>query len=344
MTKNKQSARANLVEQAFKEVNATFGADTVIRLGKRKLVDVDVFPTGIVTVDWDVIGAGGIPRAKITELSGPEHGGKSTIAMQTVATAQHMGEQAVYIDVEHSFDPIYAKRLGVDVSDMIISQPDYGEQALDIVEKFLVTGAVGIIVVDSVAMLTPKAELEGEMSDQHVGLLSRMMTQALRRLTVTVRKTNTALVFINQLRDKIGVTWGETTTTPGGRALKHNSSLRMDMQKISNLKKGDKVIGSRVKFRGKKNRVGDPYQEADIDLLLGNGFSREADIVDQGVRTGILEKEGNTYAFGGERLGVGREAARSTLTERHDIFDSVYSLVVEKKREARNARDSEGEP
>jgi len=326
MSKEKDKA----LEVALGDVKKTFGAGIAYQFGKVKMLPVrDFFPTDCIALD--ILLGGGIPREMITEMHGPDGSGKSTLALTCVGNAQRMGEHAAYIDVEHGLDPRYAQKLGVDIAKLVVSQPDYGEQALQVAETLIDSMAVGIIVVDSVAMLTPKAEVEGEIGDANVAPLSRLMAQALRKLTVKVRKANCALVFINQLRDKIGsMGYGEQTTTPGGRALKHNASLRLDVRRISSLKKGEDVIGSRVRVKITKSRICSPFQEAEVDLIYGEGFSRETDLIDVATEYGIVAKEGGShYSFNSDRIGHGREEARLFLKDRPELFATIRQLVME---------------
>jgi recombination protein RecA len=338
MSKEKDKA----LDIALSDIQKTFGAGVAFRYGKMKLLPVrDFFPTNCIALD--ILLRGGIPREMITEMYGPEGGGKSTLALTCVGNAQHSGEHAAYIDVEHGLDPSYARKLGVDMSKLVLSQPDYGEEALQIVETLIESQAVGIIVVDSVAMLTPKAEVEGEIGDANVAPLPRLMAQALRKLTVKVRKANVALIFINQIRDIIGaMPYQEKTGTPGGRALKHNASLRLDVRRIGSLKKGDKIIGSRVRFKVVKSRICSPFQEAEGDLIYGEGFSREADLIDIATEYGLVAKEpGSHYSLNSERLGHGREEARLFLKANPELFSSLHKLVMEEAAKKRDLENGE---
>jgi len=338
----KLSERDKALQGAVANINKTFGNGTVIQLGKQNPEPCEVFPTGFVTADYKVIGAGGIPRKRITELYGPEGGGKTTLALHTIANAQAAGGRALFIDVEHAFNPLYAKAIGVDVGNMYMSQPDYGEQALQIAETFIDSGGIDIIVVDSVAMLTPKDEFEGEIGDARVGTLARMVSQALRKLTSKIRKANIAFIFINQIVDKIGTMgYGEQTTTTGGHKLKHIASLRLEVRKISQLKIGEKVIGSRVRLRAPKNRVGDPYQDGELDLLFGFGFSKEADVIDYGIELGVLKKEGAWYLFDGSNLEHGREKTRMLLKEHPGTYERIRQLVIEEVARRKEANDDQ---
>jgi len=301
-----------------------------MRLGSRDvLVPVSVIPTGSVSLDA-ALGVGGFPRGRVVEVFGPEAGGKTTMTLHVIAEAQKMGGQAAFIDAEHALDPAYARRLGVDVDNLLVSQPDNGEQALEIAETLIRSGAVDVVVVDSVAALVPRAELEGEMGEPQMGLQARLMSQALRKLTAIVSKSRTCLIFINQIREKIGVMFGNPETTTGGRALKFYSSIRLDIRRIQSIKEGDRVIGSRTRGKVVKNKVAAPFREAEFDILYGEGISREGDLIDTGVEKGVLEKSGTWISFGGERLGQGRDNARLFLKENTDIRDKV-ELAVRKK-------------
>ena len=301
-----------------------------MRLGSRDvLVPVSVIPTGSVSLDA-ALGVGGFPRGRVVEVFGPEAGGKTTMTLHVIAEAQTMGGQAAFIDAEHALDPAYARRLGVDVDNLLVSQPDNGEQALEIAETLIRSGAVDVVVVDSVAALVPRAELEGEMGEPQMGLQARLMSQALRKLTAIVSKSRTCLIFINQIREKIGVMFGNPETTTGGRALKFYSSIRLDIRRIQSIKEGDRVIGSRTRGKVVKNKVAAPFREAEFDILYGEGISREGDLIDTGVEKGVLEKSGTWISFGGERLGQGRDNARLFLKENTDIRDKV-ELAVRKK-------------
>jgi recombination protein RecA len=333
------------LEIALASIEATFGPGLAFQIGKSKPLPIrDFFPTGCIALD--IMLGGGIPREMMTEMFGPEGGGKSTLALTTLGNAQRAGEVGAFIDVEQAFDPTYARRLGVDVRRLIISQPDYGEQALQIAETLIDSGAVKIIVVDSVANLLPKTEYEGEIGDQNVALLPRLMAQALRKLGAKVRKANVALVFINQLREKIGAMPNESpTNTPGGRALKHAASLRLDIRRIAAIKDGEKVIGGRIRIKDPKSRVCIPYQEAESDLIYGEGFSREADLLDIGTDFGIVAKEkGSYYTFNSEPLGHGREQSRLFLKGHPETFASIHQLVMEavaaKKRDLESGEEN----
>jgi recombination protein RecA len=273
---------------------------------------------------------GGVPRGRVIEIYGPESGGKTTLTLHIIAEAQKMGGQAAFIDAEHALDPVYARKLGVDVDNLLVSQPDNGEQALEIAQKLIQSGAVDVIVVDSVAALVPRAELEGDMGDPQMGLQARLMSQALRKLTAIVSKSRTCLIFINQIREKIGVMFGNPETTTGGRALKFYSSIRLDIRRIQSIKEGDRVIGSRTRAKVVKNKVAAPFREAEFDILYGEGVSREGDLIDLGVEKGVLEKSGTWISFGGERLGQGRENARVFLKEHEDVRGKIENTLRKK--------------
>jgi len=315
--------KAKLLESAISQIEKQFGKGSIMRLGSRDvLVPVQVIPSGSLSLDV-ALGVGGLPRGRVVEIFGPEAGGKTTLALHAVAEAQRRGGQAAFIDAEHALDPNYARKLGVDVDNLLVSQPDNGEQALEIAETLIRSGGVDIVVVDSVAALVPKAELEGEMGEPQMGLQARLMSQALRKLTAIVSKSRTCLVFINQIREKIGVLFGNPETTTGGRALKFYSSIRMDIRRIQSIKEADRVVGSRTRVKVVKNKVAAPFREAEFDILYGEGISREGDLLDLGVEHGIVEKSGTWLSFGGERLGQGRENARVFLKENADIRDKI---------------------
>jgi recombination protein RecA len=312
--------RAKAVELALSQIEKQFGKGSIVRLGSREaLIPIAVISTGSISFDA-ALGVGGVPRGRVIEVFGPESSGKTTITLQIIAEAQRNGGLAAFVDAEHALDPGYAKKLGVDVDNLLVSQPDNGEQALEITEALVRSGAIDVLVVDSVAALVPKAELDGEMGDSHVGLQARLMSQALRKLTGTVSKSRTALVFINQIREKIGVMFGNPETTTGGRALKFYSSVRIDIRRIAAIKEGDAVTGNRTKVKIVKNKVAAPFREAEFDILYGEGISREGDVLDLAVANNIVEKSGAWYSYSGERIGQGRENTRSFLKENKDIF------------------------
>ncbi|HYB61656.1 MAG TPA: recombinase RecA [Methylomirabilota bacterium] len=322
--------KSKVLESAIAQIEKTFGKGSIMRLGNRDvLVPVSVISTGSVSLDA-ALGVGGLPRGRVVEVYGPESGGKTTLTLHVIAEAQKAGGQAAFIDAEHALDPAYARKLGVDVDNLLVSQPDNGEQALEITETLIRSGGVDVVVIDSVAALVPRAELEGEMGDPQMGLQARLMSQALRKLTAIVSKSRTCLIFINQIREKIGVMFGNPETTTGGRALKFYSSIRLDIRRIQSIKEGDRVVGSRTRGKVVKNKVAAPFREAEFDILYGEGISREGDLIDTGVEKGILEKSGTWISFGGERLGQGRENARIFLKENADVRDKVEAAVRKK--------------
>jgi len=322
--------KLKVLESAIAQIEKQYGKGSIMRLGNRDvLVPVSVIPTGALSIDA-ALGVGGVPRGRVTEIYGPESGGKTTLTLHIIAEAQKMGGQAAFIDAEHALDPAYAKKLGVDVDNLLVSQPDNGEQALEIAETLIRSGGVDVVVVDSVAALVPRAELEGDMGDPQMGLQARLMSQALRKLTAIVSKSRTSLIFINQIREKIGVMFGNPETTTGGRALKFYSSIRLDIRRIQSIKEGDRVIGSRTRAKVVKNKVAAPFREAEFDILYGEGVSREGDLIDLGVDKGILEKSGTWISFGGERLGQGRDNARVFLKEHIDVRDKLENALRKK--------------
>jgi recombination protein RecA len=318
------------LETAIAVIEKSYGKGSIMRLGSRDvLVPVSVIPTGCLSLDA-ALGVGGFPRGRVVEVYGPESGGKTTMTLHVIAEAQKLGGTAAFIDAEHALDPIYARKLGVDVDNLLVSQPDNGEQALEIAQELIRSNAVDIVVVDSVAALVPKAELEGDMGDPQMGLQARLMSQALRKLTAIVSKSRTCLIFINQIREKIGVMFGNPETTTGGRALKFYASIRLDIRRVQAIKEGDRVIGSRTRGKVVKNKVAAPFREAEFDILYGEGISREGDLIDLGVDKGLLEKSGTWISFGGERMGQGRENARVFLKENKDIREKLETALRKK--------------
>ncbi|MBV9572931.1 MAG: recombinase RecA [Acidobacteriales bacterium] len=319
--------RTKAIDLAFAQIEKQFGKGSIMRLGsKEAIVPIAVIPTGAISFDA-ALGVGGFPRGRVVEIFGPESSGKTTIALQVIAEAQKTGGMAAFVDAEHALDPGYAKKLGVDVDNLLVSQPDYGEQALEITEALVRSGAIDVLVVDSVAALVPKAELDGEMGDSHMGLQARLMSQALRKLTGTVSKSRTCLIFINQIREKIGVMFGNPETTTGGRALKFYSSVRIDIRRIAAIKEGDIVTGSRTKIKVVKNKVAAPFREAEFDIMYGEGISREGDLLDLAALHNIVEKSGSWYSYKGERIGQGRENARQFLKDNRDILARLEAEV-----------------
>jgi recombination protein RecA len=319
--------RARAIDLAFAQIEKQFGKGSIMRLGsKEAIVPISVIPTGSISFDA-ALGVGGFPRGRVIEVFGPESSGKTTITLQVIAEAQKTGGMAAFVDAEHALDPGYAKKLGVDVDNLLVSQPDYGEQALEITEALVRSNAIDVLVVDSVAALVPKAELDGEMGDSHMGLQARLMSQALRKLTGTVSKSRTCLIFINQIREKIGVMFGNPETTTGGRALKFYSSVRIDIRRIAAIKEGDVVVGSRTKVKVVKNKVAAPFREAEFDILYGLGISREGDLLDLAANQNIVEKSGSWYSYKGERIGQGRENARQFLKDNQDTMAKLEAEV-----------------
>src|SRR5271165_1549489 len=315
--------RAKLLEAAISQIEKSYGKGSIMRLGSKDvLVPVNVIPSGCLSLDA-ALGVGGFPRGRVIEVYGPESGGKTTLTLHIIAEAQKLGGQAAFIDAEHALDPSYARKLGVDVDNLLVSQPDNGEQALEIAETLIRSGGVDVVVVDSVAALVPKAELEGEMGDPQMGLQARLMSQALRKLTAIVSKSKTCLIFINQIREKIGVMFGNPETTTGGRALKFYASMRVDIRRIQAIKEGDRVVGSRTRAKVVKNKVAAPFREAEFDILYGEGISREGDLIDLGVEKGTIDKSGTWLSYGGERMGQGRENVRVFLRENKDIREKL---------------------
>ena len=318
--------RAKSLDAALANIEKQFGKGSVMKLGDDAVVKVAAIPTGAISLDL-ALGIGGLPRGRVTEIYGPESSGKTTVALHVIAEAQKAGGIAAFIDAEHALDPSYARALGVDVNEMLVSQPDTGEQALEIADMLIRSNAVDIVVIDSVAALTPRAEIEGEMGDTHVGLQARLMSQALRKLAGSLRKSNTSAVFINQLREKIGVMFGSPETTPGGRALKFYSSVRLDVRRIESLKDGTAVVGNRVRVKVVKNKVAPPFRLAEFDIMYGEGISTEGSLLDVGVDEGIIRKAGAWYTYEGEQLGQGRENARTFLKEHQDVRAEIEKRV-----------------
>src|SRR5580693_147470 len=340
MTEEKEK----LLAAAISQIEKDHGKGAILRLGSRDvLVPVSVIPSGCLSIDA-ALGVGGFPRGRVVEIFGPESGGKTTMTLHVIAQAQKMGGQAAFIDAEHALDPAYARKLGVDVDNLLVSQPDNGEQALEITETLIRSGGLDVVVVDSVAALVPRAELEGEMGEPQMGLQARLMSQALRKLTGIVAKSRTCLIFINQIREKIGVMFGNPETTTGGRALKFYASIRLDIRRIQAIKEGDRVVGSRTRGKVVKNKVAAPFREAEFDILYGEGISREGDLIDLGVDKGVLEKSGTWLSYGGERIGQGRENARVFLKENKDIREKIETALRKKLGigPANNANPSNG--
>jgi recombination protein RecA len=329
-TEQKQASRSRAIEAAVSQIEKQFGKGSVMKLGQKEAaIKIEAIPTGSIAFDL-ALGIGGFPRGRVVEVYGPEATGKTTLALHVIAEAQKRGGQAAFIDAEHALDPTYAASVGVDVDNLLISQPDYGEQALEIAEVLVRSGAVDVIVVDSVAALVPKAELEGEMGDAHMGLQARLMSQALRKLTAIVSRSKTCFIFVNQMREKIGIFIGNPETTTGGRALKFYSSMRIDVRRITSLKDGDSIVGNRVKVKIVKNKMAPPFRDAEFDIIYGLGISREGDLVDCGVNFGLIEKSGTWYSFGGERIGQGRENVKRLLKENPELAASLEKQIRQK--------------
>jgi recombination protein RecA len=317
-----EKERARTLGATLTQIEKQFGKGSIIRLGARDVQAVPSISSGSISVDF-ALGIGGFPRGRITEIFGPESSGKTTIALQVVAEAQKIGGMAAFIDVEHALDPAYARKLGVDVDNLLVSQPDYGEQALEITNALITSGSIDVLVVDSVAALVPKAELDGEMGDSFMGVHARLMSQAMRKLTGIVSKSNTCLIFINQIREKIGVMFGSPETTTGGRALKFYSSVRADIRRIAAIKDGEVVTGNRTKIKIVKNKMAPPFREAEFDIIYGEGISKEGDLLDLGTAQNIIEKSGSWYGYKGERIGQGRENARQFLKDNPDVKKKI---------------------
>lgn len=322
----KKDEKVLVIEEAIRQIKDKFGDGVIMRFGEVRSTDVDSIPTGCISLDI-ALGIGGVPRGRVIEIFGPEASGKTTLAQHIIAEAQKKGGSAAFVDAEHALDPDYARKIGVKVDELYISQPDNGEQALDVVETLVRSGAFDIIVIDSVAALTPKAEIEGEMGDVHMGLQARLMSQALRKLAGIVSKTNTIVIFINQIRIKIGIMFGNPETTSGGNALKFYSSVRIEVRRAAQIKQGDKIIGNRVKCKIVKNKVAAPFQTTEFDIMYNQGISKEGDLLDVGVARGVISKAGNSYSYGEEKLGVGRENAKAFLRGQDKLFEKIRKQI-----------------
>jgi len=320
--------KRNALKTALGQIEKQFGKGSIMRLGDSSVVQIEAIPTGSLSLDI-ALGIGGLPRGRIIEIYGPESSGKTTLALQVVAECQKRGGTAAFIDAEHALDPIYAEKLGVDVKNLLVSQPDTGEQALEIADKLVCSSAVDIIIVDSVAALTPRAEIEGEMGDQHMGLQARLMSQALRKLTGNIKRSNTLVIFINQIRMKIGVMFGNPETTTGGNALKFYASVRLDIRRIEAIKKGDEVVGSRTRVKVVKNKVAPPFRQAEFDILYGEGISYEGELIDLGVQADLVEKSGAWYSYEGTRIGQGKDNVRQFLKENPAIASAIGQKIRE---------------
>src|SRR3989338_4427613 len=316
------------IEAAIKGIQAKYGEGAIMKLGEARRVDVDVIPTGSLAVDM-ALGVGGVPRGRVIEIYGPESSGKTTLALHIVANAQKTGGLCAFVDAEHALDPEYAKKLGVKIDDLLISQQDTGEQALEIVESLVRSASIDVVVIDSVAALTPRAEIEGDMGQAHIGLQARLMSQALRKLTALVAKTNTIVIFINQIRMQIGIMFGNPETTPGGKALKFYASVRIDVRRLAQIKKGEEVVGNRVKAKVVKNKVAAPFKIAEFDIFFNEGISYEADVLNAGLRYGVVTKSGASYSFEGEKLGTGFDNVREKLKEEKKLLNAIKAKVKE---------------
>ena len=318
--------REKALDVALAAIDKQFGKGSIMRMGEKGSMAIEAIPTGAMALDV-ALGVGGLPRGRVVEIFGPESSGKSTLAMHVVAEAQRNGGICAYIDAEHAMDPVYARAIGVDIDQLLISQPDTGEQALEIADMLVRSGALDVVVIDSVAALTPRAEIEGEMGDTHVGLQARLMSQALRKLTANLNRTNTIMIFINQLREKIGVMFGSPETTPGGRALKFYSSVRLDIRRIESIKDGAEVVGNRTRVKVVKNKVAPPFRQAEFDIMYGKGISREGSLLDMAVEMGIVKKSGAWFTYEGEQLGQGRENAKNFLSDNMEIMVEISEKV-----------------
>jgi recombination protein RecA len=325
---DEKAAKLKALQEAMSKIEKDFGKGSIMKLGDEKIENVEVIPSGSISLDV-ALGVGGYPKGRIIEIYGPESSGKTTLAIHAIAEAQKAGGIAAFIDAEHAFDRFYAAKLGVDVDNLFISQPDNGEQALEIADQLIRSAAIDIVVVDSVAALTPKAEIEGDMGDNKVGLQARLMSQALRKLTATINKTNTTCIFINQLREKIGVMFGNPETTTGGNALKFYASVRLDIRKSSPIKDGDEVIGNEVKVKVVKNKVAPPFRRAQFEILFGEGISRVGEIVDLGVEYGIIEKSGSWFSYNGSKLAQGKEGAKKVLKDNPELCEELTAKIYE---------------
>ena len=331
MSENPEKMKA--LEAALGQIEKQFGKGSVMKLGDFSAMEVEAIPTGSLSLDI-ALGIGGIPRGRIIEVYGPESSGKTTLALHMIAEAQKMGGEAAFIDAEHALDPVYAKHLGVDIDNLIVSQPDTGEQALEITEALVRSGAIDVVVVDSVAALVPKAEIDGDMGDSHIGLQARLMSQALRKLAGVINKSKCVVIFINQLREKVGVMFGNPETTAGGRALKYYASVRLDIRKIENIKVDGEVVGNRAKVKVVKNKVAPPFREAEFDIVYGKGISKEGNILDIAVNLDIIEKSGSWFSYNGERIGQGRENVKKYLLDNPDTMNEIEKKIRENFNEA----------
>ena len=336
----KKGSKEEAINAALSQIEKVFGEGSVMRLGNAPKISVDVIPTGSLALDM-ALGIGGLPRGRIIEIYGPESSGKTTVSLHAIAEAQKLGGEVAFIDAEHALDPVYAEKLGVDIDRLIVSQPDTGEQALEIAEALARSGAIDVIVVDSVAALVPKAEIAGVMGDSHVGLHARLMSQALRKLTSVIHKSNTVAIFINQLREKVGVMYGNPEVTTGGRALKFYSSIRIDVRRIESIKDGSDVIGNRTRAKVVKNKLAPPFKEAEFDIMFGEGISKEGNILDAAVEHGIVQKGGAWYSYNGEHIGQGRDKTKDYLRSNPQLTQELYDLIMNKIKADNEAKEAE---
>jgi len=336
------SDRKQALDMALRQIEKQFGKGSIMKLGEQELEDIATIPSGSLALDI-ALGIGGYPRGRVIEIYGPESSGKTTVALHAIAEAQRQGGQAAFIDAEHALDPTYARALGVNIDELLLSQPDTGEQALEIAEALVRSGAVDIIVVDSVAALVPKAEIEGEMGDAHVGLQARLMSQALRKLSGVINKSKTTAVFINQIREKVGVMFGNPETTPGGRALKFYSSVRLEVRRAETLKQGNDIVGNKSRIKVVKNKVAPPFKQAEVDIMYGKGISKEGEILDIGAELDIVDKSGAWYSYNGERLGQGRENGKTFLKENPEIMEEIHQAIRDHYHLDNKENDSEEE-
>ena len=337
-TSNVAGGKAEAIDAALAQIEKVFGEGSIMRLGNAPMKQIEVISTGSLSLDI-ALGVGGVPRGRITEIYGPESSGKTTVSLHIIAEAQRQGGEVAFIDAEHALDPEYAKRLGVDIDRLIVSQPDTGEQALEIAEALARSGAIDVIVVDSVAALVPKAEIAGIMGDSHVGLHARLMSQALRKLTSIINKSNTAAIFINQLREKVGVMFGNPEVTTGGRALKFYSSVRIDVRRIESIKDGANIVGNRTRAKVVKNKLAPPFKEAEFDIMFGEGISREGNILDIAVQYDIIQKGGAWYSYNGEHIGQGRDKTKEYMRQNPEFTESVYNMIIEKVELEKQAKE-----
>ena len=326
MAKEKENISADALDETLKQIQKLFGKGAVMRLGEREAVDVDAIPSGSLLLD-DALGVGGYPKGRIIEIFGPESSGKTTLALHAIAECQKMGGRAAFIDAEHAIDPIYAKNLGVDINELILSQPDNGEQALEIVEMLANSGSISLIIVDSVAALVPQAELDGEMGDSSVGLQARLMSKAMRKIAGILNKKECAVIFINQLREKVGVMYGNPETTSGGRALKFYASIRIDIRRTEAIKQGSEIIGNTCRVKIVKNKVSPPFKQCEIDIIYGQGISKEAEVLDRAVELGIIKKSGAWFEYKGSKIAQGRDSAKTYIKENEDVYEELLAQV-----------------